>query len=238
MGFLQSFRLRYRAYKYRTTTDPGGISFLNEKLKLGQTVFDIGSHKGAYLFFMARSVGPGGKVFGFEPQSKLYHYLLKAKNFMGWKQVELFHLALSDSPGEATLFIPPGKSGSSPGASLHVRNETGNRETVKTETLDQFCKSKGQFPVLIKMDVEGHELKVLKGGKNLLKERHPFLLMEIEGRHAGKETVFETFRFLQELGYKGFFLMENKRKPISEFDLNTHQVLNGPGPYCNNFVFE
>ena len=85
--------------------------------------------------------------------------------------------------------------------------------------------------------MEGNELRIFKGGVETLKKFKPKILVEIEARHVGKEKVLETKQFLQDLGYKGKFIMGLERIPVSEFSFEKHQ---NPGvePYCNNFTFE
>ena len=70
----------------------------------------------------------------------------------------------------------------------------------------------------IKVDVEGHELEVFKGGVEALRQHRPNLLVEIEQRHS-PVPIEETFGFIQEQGYTGYFLDDRgTRTPIGAFD--------------------
>ena len=92
-------------------------------------------------------------------------------------------------------------------ATIHKNNLLINKEfitcKVKTERLDDLLASKNIG--FIKIDVEGHEKNVLMGGENLIKKNKPILLVEIEERHS-KEKVEDTINFINNLGYKSYFL--------------------------------
>jgi FkbM family methyltransferase len=243
MKLLESIKLRLRARKYKNKNDKGGIAYLLSAIKPGQSVFDIGSHKAGYLYFMLKQVGDTGKVYAFEPQSALYQYIKRIKDLFKWDNVVVEHLALSDSPGTTTLYIPVNKisNGSSPGATIVERQKEENfgaTESVLTETLDSYCTRHNIQPGFLKIDVEGNELKVLQGGVSTLMKYHPKILVEIEARHAGREKVLETFKFLQSLGYNGYFIQDVNRIPLVSFSFNEYQNTGDMKNYCNNFIFE
>jgi FkbM family methyltransferase len=190
---------------------------------------------------MSKLVGKSGKVYAFEPQSILYKYLLTLKGLFS-SEIIIENLALSDSSKEQVLNIPSHKNEnkSSPGASLS--NNFVGQKIIKTEfiqsiSLDEYCKNSNIRPDFLKIDVEGHELEVLKGAEEILKSYKPGLLVEIEERHIGLEKLNETINFLLSLGYNGFFFKGNDKLPISEFNPVLHQNPTSK-PYCNNFVFE
>jgi FkbM family methyltransferase len=241
MNLVAYFSLLLRARKYRYRNDPGEIAYLFSNIKKDDKVFDIGAHKGAYLFYMSKIVGKSGKVYAFEPQSILYKYLLTLKGLFSC-EVILENLALSDSSKEQVLNIPAHKNEnkSSPGASLS--NNFAGQKIIKTEkiqsiSLDEYCSRSNIRPDFLKIDVEGHELEVLKGAEEILKSYKPGLIVEIEERHIGIEKLNETINFLLSLGYKGYFFKGKEKLPLSEFNPALHQNPTSK-PYCNNFVFE
>lgn len=243
MKFVEKIKLKLRAKKYQTKNDKGGIAYILSSVKPGNTAIDIGAHKAGYLYFMLQQAGAGGKVYAFEPQTNLFQYLTKLKRILGWQNVVVEQLALSDKAETVTLYIPGNsvKEGSSPGATIVEEKgaaDANRTETVSTKTLDAYCKEKNIKPDFIKIDVEGNELKVLHGGLDILKTHKPKILIEIEERHVGKAKVLEAFELLHSLGYKGSFIYDSERKPLSEFNFEVHQNLKTVGPYCNNFTFE
>jgi FkbM family methyltransferase len=170
----------------------------------------------------------------------LYNYIVRLKSLFHWDNVTIEHLALSDSAGSVTLFIPAGKGKfTSPGATIAPQGEKeyGIKEDVATETLDTYCEKNNIVPDFLKIDVEGNELRVFKGGAHILGTYKPSVIFECEARHVGREQVRETLQFLQLLGYTGYFICGTEKLSLSLFDFDKHQV-EGKKPYCNNFVFE
>ncbi|MFW6310383.1 MAG: FkbM family methyltransferase [Prolixibacteraceae bacterium] len=243
MRIIEKLKLRQRAYKYKNKNDIGGIDFLISTLKKGDAVLDIGAHKAGYLYWMQKITGNEGKIFAFEPQSVLFDYLTYIKEIFHWNNVTVEHLALSDNAGETTLYIPLNKirKKSSPEATiLNIQNKKTvvKKEKIKTDTLDSYCSKMNIKPAFIKIDVEGNELNVFHGGKNIITKYKPKILVEIEARHAGKDKVLKTFEFLKNLGYHGFFLHHSGRIPLVNFNFEVYQNKSDMENYCNNFIFE
>jgi hypothetical protein len=243
MNFLEKIKLRHRALKYKNRDDKGGIAYINQSVKKGDTIFDIGAHKAGYLYFIMQNTGKSGKIYAFEPQSKLYSYLVMIKSIMNWSNVTIEKIAMSNSEGNVTLFIPTNKTGqtTSPSATILENNKLGevsNKELVSTTTLDIYCEKNNIYPNLLKIDVEGNELKVFQGGINTLKKHKPKIIVEIEAAHVGKEQVVETFKFLIDLGYKGKIVHNEGQIPLDEFTFEKYQNKDNKINYCNNFIFE
>ena len=81
MLFLEKYKWVTRAWRYRLKVEKHEINFLIKHLKPGQIAVDIGSHKGAYTYWMSKYVGKYGRVYSFEPQLKLYNKLKKLIQF-------------------------------------------------------------------------------------------------------------------------------------------------------------
>ncbi len=243
MKLIESIKLKIRANKYKYKNDKGGIAYINASIKQGQTVLDIGAHKAGYLYFMLGQVGNQGRVYAFEPQSNLYQYITKIKGLFKWDNVTIEHLALSDTKGQVTLYIPTNNvsHASSPGATIvESKNHQGNgvTETVSTETLDAYCMKHNIKPDFLKIDVEGNELRIFKGGVETLKKHKPKIIVEIEARHIGEAQVLETFEYMKSLGYEGHFLLGLQRISVLSFSFDKYQNTNDMKNYCNNFTFE
>jgi FkbM family methyltransferase len=243
----------YRAYRYRFRVDPAEIRFVRRSLQPGQVAVDIGCHKGAYTYWMRRRVGPGGAVYAFEPQPSQVAYLRDAFSAMSYDNVEIVPTALSNKSGEmplytttfsthfATLESGPAGRGGTPSAARLATPVTS--EVVDVTTLDEFFTGSRRRPNFLKIDVEGHELAVLEGGKRTLEQDHPTILMECEARHRIDGDVQPVFTLLQSLGYVGSFFHAGRRQPLTEFDLTKHQgmepdAIQPPPGYVNNFAFE
>jgi len=230
-------RFFWRAWRYRFKLDPAEISILRRILSPGDVAIDVGTHKGAYSYWMAKAVGPKGHVYGFEPQRHLSEKLRQILLALKIKAIEIHQLGISSKPGQLQLFIP-GMGHSSPEATFEKpeRYEGGVYEPVAVATLDQVLKSEKRPIRLIKCDVEGHELEVFKGGEEIIRRHKPCLLFECEARHHPDGNIEEVFKYLQDLRYEGFFFLGRRRLPLSEFTKKYQQL--GKKPYANNFLFQ
>lgn len=214
-------------------------------VKPGDVVLDIGAHKGSYLYWLQRAVGPAGRVLAFEPQPALAAYLQDAVRTFGWRHVEVRNEGVSDRAGELVLSVPAGSDSVSPEASFEERSGAapgGHEVRVAVTSLDAEFPAGSKLPTFIKIDVEGHEHAVFAGARRLLESAGPALLFECEQRHLRGRTVRDVFASLEALGYSGRFIAPDGLRPLSEFREAEHQSQVGerfwdrPG-YCNNFVF-
>lgn len=240
---LEKVKFLYRAYRYKYKIDIPEIDFIINHLKQGDIAVDIGCHKGGYLYWLQKSIGTTGKVYAFEPQDKLYQYLNRAIQVMNYLNVTLENKGLSTQVGVVNFYIPPTKSGTSPGAKIDLLEENkGNKRSIKVTSLDEYFLDRQIIPNLIKIDVEGHEEQVILGGLKLLKQHRPKLLIECENRHLKNKNIFEVFDHLLKIDYKGYYFSGKTRQPIEHFQLDVHQKA-GEGRfweaegYINNFVF-
>jgi len=249
----------YRAYRYRLRVDPAELRFVGQCLRPGQVAVDIGCHKGAYTYWMRRRVGPSGAVYAFEPQPQQVVYLRAAFSAMRYDNVEVVPMAVSDQCGSMTLHVPTG-AGRTHEASLERgagSGELGARDpksdsplpapcstlSVDVTTLDDFFADRTNGPDFLKIDVEGHELAVFKGGMRTLETYRPAILVECEVRHRPDGDVRPVFELLESLGYAGSYFLNRACRPLAEFDPAVHQRLDPANPEClprgyvNNFAF-
>lgn len=133
---------------------------------------DVGCHFGSILREMLR-IAPEGRHHAFEPLPALHRQLVE--NF----PAVIHRLALSDTRGQTTfqyVVSNPGYSGLLR-RTYEREDETVVQITVETDLLDNVVPA--SLPVrLIKIDVEGAELQVLRGGVKLLKRHRPFIIFE------------------------------------------------------------
>jgi FkbM family methyltransferase len=169
----------------------------------GQAAIDIGANVGFYTMFLARLVGPSGRVYSFEPISENHKILDRVVRSGRLGSVKTFLAAVDRQPGEREMVIPNNSDFTGfYQARLAGTKDLGQRQLVKVVSLDQLW-SDGTLPSLdfIKCDAEGSELGILQGGIRLLKRFHPSLLLEVQHK-----TGAEVFDFLYGLGYKSFVL--------------------------------
>lgn len=246
MPTASRLRLLARAFRYRYRLDRDRIEAVLRRLDAGDTVLDVGAHKGAWLYWLRRAVGPHGHVYAFEPQQAAAAELTELTR--RWTNVSVERLAFSDHDGEARLFVPPGRAGISPSASLEPDRpgepEPEHVELCPTRTLDSWAEERALAHLdFVKCDVEGHELKVLRGGLETLQRWQPTLLIECEQRYLVDSSVQNVFDHLRDLDYRGWFFRRGEEVPLEQFDLERHQRvedLDGRRrrDYCNDFLFE
>jgi hypothetical protein len=124
-------------------------------------------------------------------------------------------------------------------ATLERREGTGQMHRVALRRLDDICAHIEGRISFIKIDVEGHELEVLRGGTATLAKHRPNLLIEIEQRHSAG-PIEETLKYVASLGYRGEFLDKaNQPQPLETFDADRHQRVErvGTRQYVSNFIF-
>jgi len=150
-------------------------------------------------------VGDSGAVHSFEPHPAVFsrlHMTVKTGNF---KNVKLNKLLLSDRAERMSFFLNPYGPSSSVSSSYTPTSELVEIKCDAT-TLDQYWRSQSESPIdLIKLDVEGYELPVLRGALDLLKSYKPLLILEIANTEGREEafgyTLDELLSLLSELGY-------------------------------------
>jgi FkbM family methyltransferase len=132
----------------------------------GVTVLDIGANVGAYTLMFATWIGRRGRVFAFEPAPGACEGLRAHVTLNGFdERVTVLQTAISASVGDAAFAVHP-SGGASSLALASV--DRGTRITVATETVDNVCRTYALLPAVIKIDVEGAELDVLRGARNTL----------------------------------------------------------------------
>jgi len=230
-------RLLYRACRYRWKNDPAEIAFVRAQVRPGMVAIDVGAHKGGYTYWLARGVGPTGRVYAFEPQPQLARHLQRS---FDPAQVTVENAGVSDHEGTRQLHVPT-DGRPSPGASLEATSTaTGHSLEVRVITLDHYLSDlpgRRQAVGFLKCDVEGHELHVFRGAAQMLRRDQPVLLFECEQRHHSAQPIAEVFACLESLGYTGRFFHAGRLAPLAEFDTAKHQYAARQSGYCNNFVF-
>lgn len=151
----------YEAYKQLT---------FKKVISASSVVYDIGANVGFYSLLASRLVGPHGLVYAFEPLPGNVEVLRAHLKLNKVKNVEVLNLAVSSSNGEANF--APGEYNS-----LGCLAAEGSIR-VRTVTLDEIVSSgTARPPNVLKIDVEGAELEVLRGSRNVLAQHKPTIFL-------------------------------------------------------------
>lgn len=175
----------------------------------GNCFWDVGAHFGYHSMALARLAGTGARVCAFEPNpaNRSRFALQLDRNSLIGSCVTISPLALSDSIEKARfVFSDHLESGMSSGSHLsNADRPLPGREyksfhecDVETSTIDALLESGFPKPGLIKIDVEGAEAAVLRGGNQFIQQFQPFLLIEVH--HILQ--MFEITRMLLNWGYQ------------------------------------
>ncbi|MCX7963243.1 MAG: FkbM family methyltransferase [Candidatus Sumerlaea chitinivorans] len=177
----------------------------------GKTIYDVGANWGITTLFFASRVGPRGTVYAFEPVPDLLEKVNDNVRLNNMVNVTTFPYALGDYDGSSELvFFPEATGISTMDPEFMIRNLKKHRGVkchVVVRKLDSIVQELSlKPPDLIKIDVEGFELQVLRGAEHLLSTHLPVLILEVHGATAliMAENKSKVFSFLNALGYRIF----------------------------------
>jgi FkbM family methyltransferase len=151
------------------------LAILLEQLRDGDFV-DVGAHVGLYAITAARATR--GRVLAFEPNPLARAQLLQNIALNALRNVVVVPKAVADAPGRALLHVPatPDPSFSSLDAG---RFAEGEPVAVEVTTVDDEVDAAGLAPAVVKIDVEGGELRVVDGMRRTIAAHRPALLVEV-----------------------------------------------------------
>ena len=231
-------QLRRRYYSRRGERELRLVPALCDSRRLS---LDVGANRGLYaLFLMLHS----RHVVCFEPNPMLASQL--AEEFLG-QNVSVVNAALGAEAAELVLRIPKVEDLELDGWASLVADFEGARwksqEIVSVREVSVRCEALDELDYrdvgFVKIDVEGFEGEVIRGGVRTITRDKPNLLIEIEQRHLGQDMA-SIFDAVVELGYQGHFLYAGHLEDLSRFDPSQHQNFgdaDGRGEYVNNFIF-
>lgn len=185
----------------------------------GKTVYDIGSYEGIFSLFAARAVGPTGHLVVCEPNPESFRRTstnLQLNNFPC--NPVLTNVALGANPGELKMFYPtkePARATlDATIAEAYCRHgESLATCIIKVEKLDTLVAGGLPVPDFIKIDTEGFELNVLKGGMETLDAFGPDLFMELHGSspenwRSNREAIHALLKMV------GYETLNMNRQPV------------------------
>ena len=188
---------------------------LRDLVKPGDVCFDIGAAAGLYTLELAKLAGPAGQVHSFEPVPFAHPFLTRLLGTRSTANVRHHPVALGVEPGNGVMSVPVGRLGPVTGRSFLDADTTGQGSNaefrgqmgvdVEVQTLDGVCAAVDITRLdFIKIDVEGAELQVLKGGEDTIKRFKPALLVEIEDRHTARyrHAATDVMTWLSERDYE------------------------------------
>jgi FkbM family methyltransferase len=200
----------------------GKVRAIKALLRLGETFIDVGANKGDFTVLAASIVSAAGKVLSFEPEPTNCYWLRKSIRLNGYHNIALHEMALSDTDGEVNLYLGE-KSGWHTLLPGKPRRDRGVIHVAR-RALDTVLEETGQEKVdMIKIDVEGAELEVLRGAiRTLSSNKGIRLLLDIHPK-LGVDPR-EVCLFLGELGFSMFRMRAPFDTPV-QMDPSLKEVL-------------
>ena len=220
MNYMQSQSIQYSGETF-------AMKYANSKRSSEVVLFDVGANIGDYSESLCKEFKLDFKLYAFEPSKKLY--CLLQNNFRENPRVSVKGIGFSDTDKTLTLY----NSGDLYGTVYPICRDTGASETIELETVDGFCEANGILKIFyLKIDVEGAEIDVLKGAKNLINSGSiQFIQFEfgpnsLEARICMKDF----FEILQ--NYRIYRILKDGLRPIDKY----HEILEIP--LTSNFLAE
>jgi FkbM family methyltransferase len=175
-------------------------------VRKGDTVFDIGANIGWFTLLAATRCGVTGHVHAFEPHPVISRYLRRSVVDSHLDPIVTVHeLALDEADGQATLGAEVNTA--NPGHNHFLADSEQNaagfeRHLVARRRLDDLLPE--AVPQFIKMDVEGAEMRVLRGARALLKRARPRILSELFPEQLASVSGATAADFIAEMAKLGY----------------------------------
>lgn len=217
------YRYHYESQEYERYTS----RLLNKILSRCDLFVDVGASYGFYTL-LAAGQHPGLQVIAMEPVLETFEALRRSVQEQGFKKVILHQVAAADIDGEAQFHIAMASDNC--GFSPHTAGPSLRQVSVKTTRLDTLLEKMSPCPAVVKVDVEGHELAVLRGlEKTLARFPDISLLLECNPKMLDRagQSAEHLLKELERLGFSVFLLDEERALPYRlRLDSDWRGILN------------
>jgi FkbM family methyltransferase len=181
------------------------LSWMLDRIGPDEVLFDIGANRGYYSLSVLANV-PRARVCSFEPNPDVFMMLKRNIELNGvGDRAEAVGVALGDRVGEAKLFVALADSASSLNSDHSTMQGQGIKKEVGVEivTLDELIFGR-RFPVPghVKIDTEGFEGPILRGGIEFLRMHAPVLYLEIHSKDGKSDNEEEIRSALRPFDYR------------------------------------
>lgn len=180
--------------------------------------FDVGAHKGEYSEGILRVYGGDADIYCFEPAGATYDAL--RDRLEGRSNVRLFNVGLSDEEGSVDLYSDTLVSGRASVYRRGISEGSYNKESIRLVTIDGFCAKEGIDRIdLLKIDVEGHELSVLKGAQGMISSGSvSYIQFEFSEFNVESRVFFRDFFTMLVPRYSICRILRRGLAPIDEYN--------------------
>jgi FkbM family methyltransferase len=198
------------------------VDFLNEFLNDGDCFVDIGANIGLFSLYASKKIGSKGLVIAFEPAKQTHNRMLDNIQLNGLDNIKSFQLGLSDKNEILELNISTDGHEAWNTFVPSTDNMFSLKEMVEVKSFDSFLED-NSFDInnisLVKLDVEGFEINVLKGSVDLLKSQNaPVFMIEFTDDNAisAGNCCHELYKLLLQYKYTWYTYDATRKKLIPE----------------------
>jgi FkbM family methyltransferase len=202
---VQQYLFWYGIYENETAKE-----FL-KNINPSNCILDIGANVG-YYSILAASKANKGKVFAFEPNINLHTQIKNSALLNKFTNIQIVPHAVSNVHNQELKLYISNADNKGMSALEIPENYSGLTETIICVTIDEWIKTANIQKVdIIKMDIEGAELKALHGMQNTLIKHKPILFIEVCNDTLKKfnSTSLQVFDYIINLGYNAYALQIN-----------------------------
>ncbi|MBI5342818.1 MAG: FkbM family methyltransferase [Deltaproteobacteria bacterium] len=215
-------------------------------LKEGDNCLDIGANEGLHSLIMKKIVGPKGKVYAFEPQPNQFMLLSEKKK----DGIFSINEAMKDFEGSTEIYYSDedgasNKYGGSttvkelvPFLTISLKSKNIKNVSVNCTTISAFCERENLIPDFIKIDTEGAETEIIRGGLAVIKNHKPNILFEYGSTNEKPHP--ESVDILEDCGYNFFIAtlgikngVRIKKEPTKFIGLQKSQLENMAPALCD-----
>jgi FkbM family methyltransferase len=178
-------------------------AILDERLRPGMTIVDIGAHVGLHTLRFVDRIGKGGRVIAVEPSPANASLLRTHLYWNGCQNVTVVEAAIGEAEGEIEFGFRPDPTDPGAFANSIAYDVGGHKAKVRLTTIDSVCH--GCSPDLIKIDVEGAELSAVEGARETISRSSPVLIIAVhpDAMSALGTSPVQLVQLLNTLGYVG-----------------------------------
>jgi len=218
--FLQAHLYLFGSYELPT------VRFIRNVLSPGDVAFDVGAQIGYLTLAMATAKRGSIEVHSFEPESHNIEKLRKNIGLNSGVNVTVIEKAASNVNGMLRLYLSQDHNSGTHSTIQNGFNVSDEFVEIPSVTLDTYVEANGITSLrIIKIDVEGGELEVIKGATRVLRDLHPVIVMELSDalQEAREFSTPEFKKLLGAEGYRSYTINDNGS--LCPSDVNAHHAM-------------
>jgi len=180
------------------TYKAGTLDIMKKCLRKGDIFIDVGANMGLMSIFASKVLDNNGIVYSFEPEPETFMILKKNIEINLIKNIRIYNIGLGEKKSKSYIYTNPYAGRGSASLVKTLSQNDSKRYEVYIETLDNFILEHNVTDVkMLKIDVEGWELQVLKGAKYLLQsEWAPIICIEYSKIQSSDEQLLDIYSYI------------------------------------------